>query len=126
MIDHKPSKLPESTKWIIYFVTNSKRTVIHVGMTNDLIRTINIINNLPLVLSENNDKLNRIVYFEEYDSQYIADKRFTEIRYYTKAQKEKLIRAINPDWVDLTVGNGFEKPVYGTSTISIKIKTLSS
>lgn len=115
-----------SNKWIIYFVTNAKRTVIHAGMTRDLIKSIHIINNLPLLLSESNDKINRLVYFEEYDSLSTCNQRFNSIKNYTKAQKEKLIRSINPDWIDLTIGIDFEKVVFGSVKNHLKIKNLSN
>jgi putative endonuclease len=48
--------------------------------------------------------------------------RFKMVSTFTRPQKEKMIRPVNPDWVDLTAGLKYEsgvrvRPVYGRPSI---------
>ena len=39
---------------------------------------------------------------EEYDNEQMANSRFRLINQFTKMQKERLVRTVNLDWIDLT------------------------
>jgi putative endonuclease len=58
---------------------------------------------------DNAQQLNRLVYFEEINTEEQAMERFKVVSTYTRPQKEKMIRAVNPDWVDLTIGLKYEQ-----------------
>ncbi|MNI94587.1 hypothetical protein D3C73_1527110 [compost metagenome] len=51
----------------------------------------------------------RLVYFEEFTNETLLHKRYEFLKMLTKAQKEKLIRSVNADWVDLSIGVDFEE-----------------
>lgn len=58
---------------------------------------------------------NRLVYFEELQSESAALERFYLLSRFTRAQKEKQIREVNPDWVDLSIGLDFERMLVSQS-----------
>jgi putative endonuclease len=63
---------------------------------------------MPTLFFDSAQQLNRLVYFEEINSEEMAMERFKTVSTYTRPQKEKMIRPVNPDWVDLTIGLNFE------------------
>ncbi len=96
------TKGPVTPAKYIYFITNSNRSIITVGLTENIIFFAkNLRNNLELFqLVESST--NRLVYFEEYDNVFSAKERYIELNRWTRAQKEKLIRLYNQDWTDLS------------------------
>jgi putative endonuclease len=64
---------------------------------------------MPTLFFDSSKHLNRLVYFEEIISEEAAMDRFKYVSTFTRAQKEKVIRSVNPNWIDLTtditVGN---------------------
>ncbi|MDB5118469.1 MAG: hypothetical protein JWQ79_3961 [Mucilaginibacter sp.] len=63
---------------------------------------------MPTLFFDGAQQLNRLVYFEEINTEEQAMERFKTVSTYTRPQKEKMIRPVNPDWVDLTIGLNFE------------------
>ena len=63
---------------------------------------------MPTLFFDSAQQLNRLVYFEEINSEELAMERFKQVSTYTRPQKEKMIRPVNPDWIDLTIGLNFE------------------
>ena len=63
---------------------------------------------MPTLFFDSAQQLNRLVYFEEINTEEQAMERFKTVSTYTRPQKEKMIRPVNPDWVDLTIGLKFE------------------
>lgn len=96
------TKGPVTPAKYIYFTTNSNRSVINVGLTdNILFFAKNLRNDLELFqLGQANT--NRLVYFEEYDNLFQTKERFRELSRWTRTQKERLIRLYNQDWTDLS------------------------
>lgn len=104
-------------KKYVFIVTDRNRQSLHVGTSSDLIKTMNFYRQIPHLFLDTAQQLTRLIYFEELNSESLVQHRFETINKYTRAQKEKLIRAVNPDWVDLTLGLDFENLVYsGIST----------
>jgi putative endonuclease len=66
---------------------------------------------MPTLFFDNSQQLNRLVYFEEINTEEQAMERFKTVSTYTRPQKEKMIRPVNPDWVDLTIGLNYENSV---------------
>lgn len=87
----------------LYFITNSNRSQIIVGMTDDIVRFAKSCRNEHENLF-NHPELGcyRLVYFEEYSDIFKAKDRFRLINKWTRAQKEKLIRTVNNEWTDLS------------------------
>ncbi|MDB5003923.1 MAG: nuclease [Mucilaginibacter sp.] len=63
---------------------------------------------MPTLFFDSSQQLNRLVYFEEINSEELAMERFKTVSTFTRPQKEKMIRPVNPDWIDLTIGLNFE------------------
>ena len=95
-------------KKFVYIVTDRNRTSMHVGMSSDLIKTLDFYKQMPNLLFDNGQQLTRLVYFEEFKSEAQALARFKIISRFTRMQKERLVRSCNPDWIDLTIGLDFE------------------
>ena len=69
---------------------------------------------MPTLFFDNSKQLNRLVYFEEINNEEMAMERFKAVSTFTRPQKERLIRPVNPDWVDLTAALNFESGVRRT------------
>ena len=63
---------------------------------------------MPTLFFDSAQQLNRLVYFEEINTEEQAMERFKQVSTFTRPQKEKMIRPVNPDWVDLTIGLNYE------------------
>lgn len=63
---------------------------------------------MPTLFFDSAQQLNRLVYFEEINTEEQAMERFKMVSTYTRPQKEKMIRSVNPDWIDLTIGLNYE------------------
>jgi putative endonuclease len=90
-----------SRRFFVYVLSNRRRGVLYVGVTNDLIRR----------LSEQKGKLvfgftktygvAMLVYYEEYSSILEARAREAALKRWRRAWKIELIDKFNPDWRDL-------------------------
>ena len=98
-------------KRFIYIITDRNRKNLHVGLCSDLLKTLQFYTQMPTLFFDSAQQLNRLVYFEEINTEEQAMERFKYISTFTRAQKEKMIRPVNPDWVDLTIGLDFESKV---------------
>lgn len=99
-------------KRYVFIVTDRNRTSLHVGMSADLLKTVSFYRQMPSLFFDSNQQLTRLIYFEELKTEETAVQRFNLISKFTRAQKEKLVRAVNPDWLDLSIGLDFEKVLY--------------
>jgi putative endonuclease len=66
---------------------------------------------MPTLFFDSAQQLNRLVYFEEINTEEQAMERFKVVSTYTRPQKEKMISPVNPDWIDLTIGLKFESGI---------------
>ncbi|RCH55395.1 GIY-YIG nuclease family protein [Mucilaginibacter hurinus] len=89
-------------KRFIYIITDRNRNNLHVGLTSDLLKTLDFYKQMPTLFFDSAQQLNRLVYFEEINSEDMAMERFKYVSTFTRPQKEKLIRAVNKEWIDLT------------------------
>ena len=92
----------------VYIVTDRNRTSMHVGMSSDLIKTLDFYKKMPSLFFDSAQQLTRLVYFEEFRTEAQAIARFKIVSRFTRMQKERLVRSCNPDWIDLTIGLDFE------------------
>jgi putative endonuclease len=95
-------------KKFVYIVTDRNRTSLHVGMSADLIKTLDFYKQMPNLFFDSGQQLTRLVYFEEFRTEAQALSRFKLVSRFTRMQKERIVRSCNPDWVDLTIGLDFE------------------
>jgi putative endonuclease len=98
-------------KRFVYIITDRNRKNLHVGMCTDLLKTLKFYSEMPTLFFDSAQQLNRLVYFEEINTEAQAMERFKMISTYTRPQKEKMIRAVNTDWVDLTAGLNYESGI---------------
>ena len=98
-------------KRFIYLITDRNRNTLHVGLCSDLLKTLKFYSEMPTLFFDSAQHLNRLVYFEEINTEEQAMARFQLVSTYTRPQKEKMIRSVNPDWVDLTIGLNYESNV---------------
>ncbi len=97
----------------VYFITNANRTEIKLGVTDNLKGIANTCKMSPDLFQGYVNTHSRLVYFEEYSDLFRARTRFIEVSRWTRAQKEKLIRRVNPDWIDLSIGIIHEEILVG-------------
>ncbi len=95
-------------KKFVYILTDRNRTSLHVGMSADLMKTLDFYKQMPSLFFDSGQQLTRLVYFEEFKTEHQALSRFKTISRFTRMQKERLVRSCNADWVDLTIGLDFE------------------
>ncbi len=98
-------------KRFIYLITDRNRNTLLVGLCSDLLNTLKFYSEMPTLFFDSAQQLNRLVYFEEINTEEQAMARFQLVSTYTRPQKEKMIRSVNPDWVDLTIGLNYESNV---------------
>ncbi len=110
----------------VYLVTDRNRSCIHVGMSSDLMKTMSFYRQMPNLFFDSGQQLTRLVYFEELNSESLALERFKLISKFTRIQKDRMIRSVNPDWIDLTIGLDFEQIlVSGIQPMNTAVRNLS-
>jgi putative endonuclease len=94
----------------VYILTNPTRTVLHIGVTNDLTRRL-------FEHSEGRGNIEKftgkyqadlLIYFEICADAPQAIAREKQLKGWTRAKKEALINGFNPDWkeIDLETWEG--------------------
>lgn len=92
--------------YYVYIITNKNNKTLYIGVTNNLYRRI----------SEHKDKLdlnsfsarynlNKLVYFELFETPSMAIFREKQIKKYSRIKKDNLINQRNPEWKDLLKDN---------------------
>jgi len=99
-------------KKFVFIITDCNRSSLHVGLSADLIQTVKFYRSMPSLFFGSGLELGRLVYFEEYHSENAASKRFQLISSFTRLQKERLVRAVNADWIDLAAGLQYEQSLH--------------
>lgn len=112
-------------KKYVYLVTDRNRSCLHVGMSSDLMKTMAFYRQMPNLFFDSGQQLTRLVYFEELNSEVSALQRFNLISRFTRIQKDRMVRSVNPDWLDLTIGLDFEKMLFSGIQPGIPVRNLS-
>ncbi|MFC3880928.1 GIY-YIG nuclease family protein [Algoriphagus namhaensis] len=86
----------------VYIITNKNNTVLYVGVTSNLNRRIyqHKVKGDPKSFSSKYN-LDKLVYFESYNSILEAIEREKQLKAGSRAKKEILIKSVNPEWLDL-------------------------
>jgi len=114
------------TKKFVYLVTDRNRSSIHVGMSTDLMKTMSFYRQMPNLFFDAGQQLTRLVYFEELSSESSALERFNLISKFTRIQKDRMVRSVNPDWIDLTIGLDLEQILLsGVKPVQIPVSSMS-
>jgi len=97
----------DEKQFAVYILMNKMRTVNYTGVTSDLISRVWKHKNKSYDGFTKRYNINRLVYYEYYETSYAAIAREKEIKGWSKEKKLKLIESNNPYYKDLY--NEFEK-----------------
>jgi putative endonuclease len=86
--------------FFVYILTNSNRSVLYIGITNDLQRRVYEHYEYSLVEKgfTGKYKIYHLIYFEEFADPMIAIEREKQLKGWTRKKKEALIATKNPNW----------------------------
>jgi putative endonuclease len=87
--------------YFVYMMTNRSRVVIYTGVTNDLESRLWFHGNASPRAFTKRYRVDRLVYYEEFDNPEDAIAREKEIKRWRREKKNALVRTLNPKWNDL-------------------------
>ena len=96
-------------KHVVYVLTDRNRSNLHVGMSTDLLKTMEFYAKMPTLFFDPSKQLNRLVYFEEFSSEQAAISRFKSLNAFTKMPKQRLVMGVNANWIDLIPALKYEQ-----------------
>jgi putative endonuclease len=82
-------------------VTNRSRVVLYTGVTNSLERRIWFHRNNTIKSFTKTYKVDRLVYYEQFNEAKDGITREKEIKGWRRENKNKLVETLNPKWKDL-------------------------
>ncbi len=91
----------------VYIVSNKVRSVLYIGVTNDLYRRYNEHKSGCVKGFTQKYCCCDLLYFEEYNNIDEAIAREKELKGWKRCKKENLIRTVNPQWINLAEGMGW-------------------
>ena len=94
----------KTKNYYVYIMTNKGNSVLYTDVTNHLERRIDEHKNKVIKGFSEKYNINKLVYFEQYDSAYDAISREKQIKSGSREKKIALIEKDNPDWQDLSLG----------------------
>ncbi len=92
----------------VYFMASRKHGTLYVGVTSNLALRVEQHKQGTASAFTRRYKVNRLVYFDEYDLITDAIQRESNIKHWPRAWKVRLMQAVNPEWDDLTSGMWME------------------
>ncbi len=87
--------------YYVYILTNIKRNVMYVGVTNDLEKRVAEHRGGTGGAFTRQYRVNTLVYAEEYQQIEDAIVREKQIKGWRRSKKDALVEAANPTWADL-------------------------
>ncbi len=87
--------------YYVYMITNRSRVVLYTGVTNSLESRLWFDANASPESFSKRYKLDRLVYYEEFDTPEDAIGREKEIKHWRRQKKDALVKTVNPRWNDL-------------------------
>jgi putative endonuclease len=87
--------------YFVYVMTNPHNTVLYTGVTNDLTRRVAEHREGKIKGFTSRYNCKKLVYFEPFGSIELAIGREKQLKAGSRAKKEELVQAGNPDWEDL-------------------------
>jgi putative endonuclease len=91
-------------QYYVYIVTNRKRGVLYVGVTNDVQRRVHQYKHKLVRGFPTRYNLTRLVHYETFADAYSAIAREKQIKGWLRSKKIALIEKDNPEWKDLSEG----------------------
>ena len=83
--------------YFVYIVTNRNKTVLYIGVTNDLQRRVYEHENSLILGFSKKYNCNYIIYYEHFQSIDDAIEREKQIKKWRREKKENLITEFNPE-----------------------------
>ncbi|MBI2483196.1 GIY-YIG nuclease family protein [Candidatus Uhrbacteria bacterium] len=87
--------------YYVYMLTNAARTVLYIGMTNDLVRRIHEHRMGTVDGFTKKYRCDRLVYYEQYTTAYEALAREKALKGWTRKRKLDLVQETNATLRDL-------------------------
>jgi putative endonuclease len=87
--------------YYVYILTTLRSTVLYIGVTNDLNRRCSEHKEGKTASFTQKYNVNKLVYYEIFDSIEVAIAREKQIKGYSRKKKLNLINSFNPDWDEL-------------------------
>lgn len=100
---HEPAKTMKS--YYVYIMSNPRRTVLYIGMTNDLKRRVGEHASHAVHGFTSTYNCSELLYFEESPSVDDAILREKQLKRWSRSKKLALIKALNPDLRDLSTSS---------------------
>ena len=88
--------------YYVYILTNKDNRVMYIGMTNNLVRRIGEHKSEFVDCFTKRYHVHNLVYFEEYSDVNAAIAREKQLKSWSRAKKNALVRSKNPDFADLS------------------------
>jgi putative endonuclease len=88
----------------VYIITNKNHTVLYTGMTSNLVKRIYQHKTKFYKGFTSRYNCDQLVYFKEFSGIILAIAYEKKLKAGNRANKEKLINALNPEWKDLSDG----------------------
>ena len=88
--------------YYVYIMSNPRNTVLYTGVTNNLERRVYEHKNKLVKGFTSRYRINKLVYFEEFGSAYLAISREKQIKGGSRKKKIELIDKNNKAWRDLS------------------------
>lgn len=88
-------------EYFVYIMTNYERTVLYVGVTNNLERRLSEHRESRGSVFTKRYKLTNLVYYETYGSITDAIRREKQLKAGSRNKKIELIQTQNPEWKNL-------------------------
>ena len=85
----------------VYIITNKNKTVLYIGMTNDLARRVSEHRSGDVPGFASAYQCRRLIYHEHYTDVNDAIARETQLKKWSRSKKVGLIDRMNPRWDDL-------------------------
>ncbi len=97
--------------YYVYILTNTHHNVLYTGVTNDLERRCFEHKQKKINGFTQKYNVDKLIYFERFDSIDSAIAREKQIKGYSKGKKLALINKVNSDWQELSHTGIFKNPL---------------
>ncbi len=90
--------------WYVYIMANKPSGVIYIGVTDSIEERVKE-HKLKVFAKSFTAKYNcdKLIYFEEFDDGFDAEKREKQFKKWKRDWKIELIEEMNPSWSDLSI-----------------------
>jgi len=94
--------MTHTKNYYVYILTNYEKTVLYIGVTNNLERRLSEHKQELIDGFTKKYKCKYLMYYEDYSDVNDAIAREKQLKRWVRTKKENLINKLNPDWKDLS------------------------